>query len=519
MRRVGAILALGLCVAAATVASPTAASAQRYKYGFIDRTGAVIIEPEWDSVGVFIHGTAVVKVLDWYGLIDASGQLFVLATYEAVKSAPSGAVLFGRASSGKYVALDSTGAVMREYDLDRLRYPQLLVFGFSNGFATFYFDPPRPDGKEQSQSRWGWVSESGTITLAPEGLGLSSDGFGDRGWISFRDRKTGRWGFLDTTATIVVPPTLDYSSVGSFRDGRALVSKDARRYGAIDFRLREVVPLRERRIQGFHQGRALLAGSLVDTAGRPVNRVDYATLFDYREGIGTAKTGSGSGRLVNGRGETIYEGPRSPSAYVGDSLYVLTPQHGNIDVNQTLMRFDGTVVADSLKVAVLGPLSEGLIAVRRETDASIEARIAEARKEREEVERERERQRRFANVRPASPSAGPDPGKVRYVYYIVRQSMKSFARDVSVMGGSKMRMTGYNLYVDYGYIDVAPGTAAQTLGRLHSPPHRALTITAGEGVFPYEAGKEVTAEAMRLSGIGRGPADRLSTSFIGVISR
>lgn len=45
------------------------------KYGFIDRTGKIVIEPTFESVGIFAEGLADAKSGGKWGLIDRTGKL------------------------------------------------------------------------------------------------------------------------------------------------------------------------------------------------------------------------------------------------------------------------------------------------------------------------------------------------------------------------------------------------------------------------------------------------------------
>lgn len=44
------------------------------RYGFIDKTGKIVIKPEFDYVGPFSEGLAVVWIGNKYGYIDKTGK-------------------------------------------------------------------------------------------------------------------------------------------------------------------------------------------------------------------------------------------------------------------------------------------------------------------------------------------------------------------------------------------------------------------------------------------------------------
>lgn len=45
-----------------------------YKYGYIDETGRVAVEPRFEEASEFSEGPAVVRAGDGYGFIDKSGK-------------------------------------------------------------------------------------------------------------------------------------------------------------------------------------------------------------------------------------------------------------------------------------------------------------------------------------------------------------------------------------------------------------------------------------------------------------
>ena len=47
------------------------------KYGFIDKSGKVVIEPQFDNVSAFSEGLAKVEKDDKWGFIDKNGKVVV----------------------------------------------------------------------------------------------------------------------------------------------------------------------------------------------------------------------------------------------------------------------------------------------------------------------------------------------------------------------------------------------------------------------------------------------------------
>ncbi|HEY0386622.1 MAG TPA: WG repeat-containing protein, partial [Pyrinomonadaceae bacterium] len=57
---------------------------ERGKYGFIDRSGRVVIKPQFDGALPFTEGLAAVSIGKKWGFIDTSGKVVVALSYRAV---------------------------------------------------------------------------------------------------------------------------------------------------------------------------------------------------------------------------------------------------------------------------------------------------------------------------------------------------------------------------------------------------------------------------------------------------
>ena len=83
------VVAVGLAACGAPPTDETAEAAERLfpikqngAWGYIDRTGAVVVAPRFDMAWTFSEGLALVGVADHYGYIDPSGTLAIEARFE-----------------------------------------------------------------------------------------------------------------------------------------------------------------------------------------------------------------------------------------------------------------------------------------------------------------------------------------------------------------------------------------------------------------------------------------------------
>jgi len=77
------------------------------KWGFVDRSGNYVIEPQYDSVGCFRDGLAPVLVNDLWGFIDKNNQFVVKPIYDHARIFSEGMAVVER--EGKHGYIDTTG--------------------------------------------------------------------------------------------------------------------------------------------------------------------------------------------------------------------------------------------------------------------------------------------------------------------------------------------------------------------------------------------------------------------------
>lgn len=112
--------------------------------GFMDKTGKIVIEPQYESAEVFSEGLAVVVVNGKYGYIDKTGKLVIEPRFSGANS-------------------------------------------FRMGLAPV----------EDENSKWGYIDKTGKMVIAPrfDAAGrFDSDG---EAWVRIGDFETGKAGYID----------------------------------------------------------------------------------------------------------------------------------------------------------------------------------------------------------------------------------------------------------------------------------------------------------------------------------
>ncbi len=182
------------------------------KWGYIDRAGNMVIEPQFDCAWNFSEGLAPVNVGRQLGYIDWRGNLVIEPqfAYWQVEPFPKDRqygdhdIYFydGYArilKDGKYGFIDSNGNVAIEPVFDQAMH-------FSDGLA-----PVLIDGK------WGFIDTNGYLAIEAQFSG--AEPFSDELALFWNEDGIG---FIDTSGNVVIEPR--FQEAGWFSEGRVVVT-------------------------------------------------------------------------------------------------------------------------------------------------------------------------------------------------------------------------------------------------------------------------------------------------------
>jgi hypothetical protein len=184
-------------------------------HGFIDRTGAVVIQPQPAYVTSFSEGLAAIAGDRGYGFIDKTGAIVIPSQFEEVRAfsdglaavkvrpTPTDTVLWGY--------IDRTGAFVIEpqfYEAD----------SFSEGLAAVR-------GRFGDGLNWGYINRTGEIAIQPQFFGprnyygpVATPFSGGFAMV----RRGEQAGFIDRTGRFAIAP--QYTDADRVSDGMALVN-------------------------------------------------------------------------------------------------------------------------------------------------------------------------------------------------------------------------------------------------------------------------------------------------------
>ncbi|MBQ3243767.1 MAG: WG repeat-containing protein [Bacteroidaceae bacterium] len=206
-------------------------SGRNGKYGFIDKSGNVVVPCKYGNAWSFSEGLVAVELDGKWGFIDQSGNEVIPCKY-------------GNAWS------------------------------FSEGLAAVELD-----------GKWGFIDKSGNVVVPckyhaarsfSEGLAAVRIG----GW------ETGKWGFIDKSGNEVIP--CKYDGAGSFSEGLAVVELDYY-WGSIDKSGNVVIPCKYDNEYRFSEGLAVVKFDgkygFIDKSGNLVIPFKYDYANDFSEGL------------------------------------------------------------------------------------------------------------------------------------------------------------------------------------------------------------------------------------------
>ncbi len=173
---------------------------QNDQWGYIDVNGKVVISPSYNDCKDFSNGVAAVNVDGKWGYIDATGRIIIRPSFEDCRDFENNHAIVKQ--HGKWGVIDKNGKSIAGFIFDN-------ISDFSNGFAYAnngtipYFI--KQNGQAQKLSRefvYGNFSEG----LAP-----------------VKQKKNGKWGYINSKGTIAIEPI--YDTVTNFSNGVALVKR------------------------------------------------------------------------------------------------------------------------------------------------------------------------------------------------------------------------------------------------------------------------------------------------------
>lgn len=201
------------------------------RWGYIDKHERIIIPPQFEDAGNFTAGLARVRFGEKWGYIDQKGRMIIQPQFDWVDEICEG---LARVRIGeKWGYIDKIGRYVIQPQFDWAGY-------FSEGLAVV----PRMSNK------WGYIDKTGRLVIQPQFDRAGSFTEGLAG-VEVGDK----WGYIDKNGDWVIQPQFDGAS--EFSDGLAIVSVKGK-YGFIDKNGRWFIPPQFDWTENFSEGLAVV---------------------------------------------------------------------------------------------------------------------------------------------------------------------------------------------------------------------------------------------------------------------
>lgn len=273
------------------------------KCGCVDKTGKVVIPLNYDYIDIFSEGLAIARKNDKFGFIDRSGNEVVPFIYDYPASFKEGMAMVERANKKGFV--DKTGKEVVPLIYDVADY-------FHEGLARV-----AKNGQDGHPAHFGFVDKEGkeviplTYSFAwdfNEGLASVSKKLPSEGNSDYPYQYNVKFGFIDKTGKEIIPFVYDYA--GSFSDGFARMGKQDKR-GFVDKAGNEVfISNSYDGLYDVHKGLAEVQAKdidkrgFVDTTGKEVIKPAYYVVSLFIEGLSCVYE-KGKGGYIDKTGKEV----------------------------------------------------------------------------------------------------------------------------------------------------------------------------------------------------------------------
>jgi len=250
----------------------------RLRGGYIDRTGEVVIEPIFEATRRFAGGVAAVKVQGLWGYLDPAGDLAIEPRFQRSRDFAEGLAMVGMAD-GTIGYIDRQGAWVVE---------------------------PRP----KRGSAPGPSQVEGELNGRPVRQALT-EGYNFSEGLAAVRVEDGTWGFLDTEGKWVIEPR--FFGAGLFSEGLAPI-RIGLRWGYVDRNGDVVIEAHFHNVKKFALGLAPVkvpdqGWGFINAEGEVVLEPVYQGAEPFVHGLASVQVGSRWG-YIDPQGRTVWEPSR-----------------------------------------------------------------------------------------------------------------------------------------------------------------------------------------------------------------
>lgn len=187
------------------------------KWGYIDKSGKVLVRPQFESAFLFSDGLAAVsRDGQKYGFIDSSGNFMIEPRYDFALPFREGLAMVRIGDKVGYVGRTGRLVIPTEFEFIRRDEEFLLNSSFSEGLAAVAL----------SNHKCGYVDKKGgLLSVRFDSCSSFAEGLAP---VRIDINMHGHWGFIDSSGRMAISPR--FESAWPFTQGLALV-KSGNKFG------------------------------------------------------------------------------------------------------------------------------------------------------------------------------------------------------------------------------------------------------------------------------------------------
>lgn len=292
------------------------------KIGYMNKSGKVIIKPQFDKGGQFSEGRASVMVSsgndEKWGFINKQGKFIVTPQYSQVENFSSGmARVMSADKLYGYVNLDGVSVIKPQYTYAESFCEGLAVvqdvsttagadgkYGYINKDGKWTIDPKYDAAKSFSEGiasvqvdgNWGFIDKTGKISI--ETKFLYAEGFSNGlAYVIGLPDASFKWGYINKTGTAVIKFDTEpvYDTAGYFKEGMAKAfipaasSSENSKWGFIDTNGKYAITPQFELVRDFSEGLACVKdGSkygYVDKNGKVIIPPKFDKAAEFYDGL------------------------------------------------------------------------------------------------------------------------------------------------------------------------------------------------------------------------------------------
>ncbi len=194
------------------------------QWGYIDRSGAMVVEPQFEAAYPFSEARALVRQGGQYGYIDPNGEVIIEPQFEDGWYFSEGQAPVK--DGGAWRLIDASGAVQSTLADSSAPGEAMDRLALDPRFMVEQRYPSSDLERVSVDSLYGYRNSAGEMVIAPRF---------DEAWQFAEGRarvqQDGQWGFINEQGEFVIAP--QFEQAWDFRHGLALVAS-AGEYAYID---------------------------------------------------------------------------------------------------------------------------------------------------------------------------------------------------------------------------------------------------------------------------------------------